>query len=141
MQLRKEELRKQGKVKADISKVSKEDVSKTYGITKDHMIEDAKILQAEENTENLGNSSAWLCSHYGLANYGKSADQDDKEVLFIQTSSTKGITFKINVDGFVVFFSFDTDAHISCVKYDMVATLGLFSQISDHNISIRTAHG
>ena len=63
MELRKEELKKQGKVEAEVSKVTKEDVAKTFGVTKDHMLEAAKILQAEENTKILGDTSAQLtCS-------------------------------------------------------------------------------
>ena len=58
MKLRKEELKKQGKVEAEVSKVTEEDVAKTFGVTKDHMLEAAKILQTEENTENLGTFSA-----------------------------------------------------------------------------------
>ena len=58
MKLRKEELKKQGKVEAEVSEVTEEDVAKAFGVTKDHMLEAAKILQAEENTKNLGHSSA-----------------------------------------------------------------------------------
>ena len=65
----------------------------------------------------------------------------DKEVLFIQTGSTKGTTFKINVGGLVFSSLFDTGAQVSCIKYDTVAALGLLSQISDNNISIRMANG
>ena len=39
-------------------KVTEEDIAKVFGVTKDHMLEAAKILQAEENTKNLGDSSA-----------------------------------------------------------------------------------
>ena len=65
----------------------------------------------------------------------------DKEVLFIKTGSTKGTTFKINVGGQVFSSLFDTGAHVSCIKYDMVDVLGLLSQIPDNYISIRTANG
>ena len=58
MKLRKEELKKQGKVEAEVSEVTEEDVAKAFGVTKDHMLEAAKILQAEENTKNSGDSSA-----------------------------------------------------------------------------------
>ena len=58
MKLRKEELKKQGKVEAEVSKVTKEDVARVFGVTKDHMLEAAKILQAEENTKSLGDPSA-----------------------------------------------------------------------------------
>ena len=57
MQLRKEELKKQGKVEAEVSEVTREDIVRVFGVTKDHMLEAAKILQAEENAENLGKSS------------------------------------------------------------------------------------
>ena len=68
-------------------------------------------------------------------------EQDNKEVLFIQTGSTKGTTFKINVDNLVFSSLFDTGAQVSCIKYDTVATLGLLSKISDNNINVRTANG
>ena len=57
MKLRKEELKKQGKVEAEVSKVTEEDVAKVFGVTKDHRLEAAKILQAKENTKNLGGYS------------------------------------------------------------------------------------
>ena len=71
----------------------------------------------------------------------ESADEDNKEVLFIQMGRTKGTTFKINVGGLVFSSLFDTGAQVSCIKYDMVVTLGLLGQISDNNINIRTANG
>ena len=141
MQLRKEWLKKQGKVEAEVSEVTEEDVISASGVTKDHMLEAAKILETEGNTKNLGHPSAWLASYYGPANYGKSADKDNKEVLFIQTGSTKGTTFKINVGGLVFSSLFDTGAQVSCIKYDTVAVLGLLGQISDNNINVRTANG
>ena len=58
MQLRKEELKKQGKVEAEVSEVIEEDVISTFGVTKDHMLEVAKILETEGNTKNLGHTSA-----------------------------------------------------------------------------------
>ena len=58
MKLRKEELKKQCKVEAEVSEVTEEDVARAFRVTKDHMLEAAKILQAEENTENSGHSSA-----------------------------------------------------------------------------------
>ena len=54
---------------------------------------------------------------------GKSADQNNKEVLFIQRGSTKGTTFKINVGGLVFSSLFDTGAQVSCFKYNTMATL------------------
>ena len=68
-------------------------------------------------------------------------EENNKQVLFIQTGSTKGTTFKINVDGLVFSSLFDTGAQVSCIKYDTVATLGLLGQVSDNNINIRTANG
>ena len=68
-------------------------------------------------------------------------EQDNKEVLFIQTGSTKGTTFKINVGNLVFSLLFDTGAQVSCIKYDNLATLGLLSQISDNNINVTTANG
>ena len=44
MKLRKEELKKQGKVQAKVSEVTEEDVAKAFGVTKDHMLEATKIL-------------------------------------------------------------------------------------------------
>ena len=58
MQLRKEELKKQGKVKSEVSEVTEEDIISMFGVTKDHMFEAAKILETEGNTKNLGNPSA-----------------------------------------------------------------------------------
>ena len=58
MQLKKEELKKQGKVDTKVSKVTKDDVINAFGVTKDHMLEAAKILGNEGNTKNSGKSSA-----------------------------------------------------------------------------------
>ena len=58
MQLRKEELKKQGKVNAEVSKVTKDDIINAFGVTKDHMLEAAKILGNEGNTKNSGCPSA-----------------------------------------------------------------------------------
>ena len=55
--------------------------------------------------------------------------------------STKGTTFKINASSLVFSSFFDTGAQVSCIKYDMVATLGLLGQISDNNNNVRTANG
>ena len=68
-------------------------------------------------------------------------EQNNKEVLFIQTGSTKVTTFKINVGSLVFSSLFDTGAQVSCIKYDTVATLGLLGQISNNNINVRTANG
>ena len=72
---------------------------------------------------------------------GKVWKRDEKEVLLIQTGSTKGTTFKINVDGLVFSSLFDMGAQVSCIKYDTLATLGLLGQISDNNVNVRTANG
>ena len=58
MQLRKYDLKKQGKVEAEVSGVMEENVINAFGVTKDHMLEAAKILETEEKTENLGHPSA-----------------------------------------------------------------------------------
>ena len=58
MQLRKEELKKQGKVEAEVSKVTEVSVISTFRVTKDHMFEVVKILEAERNTKNLVEPSA-----------------------------------------------------------------------------------
>ena len=141
MQLRTEELKKQGKIEAEVSKVTEDTVISMLRVTKDHILKVAKILETEGDTKNLGEPSALLPSHYGPANYGKSAEQDNKEVLFIQTGSIKGSTLKFNVGGFVFSSLFDTGAQVSCIKYDMVNTLGLLGQIFDNNINARTANG
>ena len=78
MQLRKEELKKQGKVEAEVSEVTEESVISTFGVTKDYMLEAAKILEAEGNIKNLGDPSAWLPNLYGPANCGKNVDQVTK---------------------------------------------------------------
>ena len=51
MQLRKEELKKQGKVEAEAQvEVTEKDVISTFGVTNlDHMLEVAKILETEGN--------------------------------------------------------------------------------------------
>ena len=38
--------------------MTEEDVAKAFGVIKDHMLEAAKILQAEKNTKYVGHSSA-----------------------------------------------------------------------------------
>ena len=58
MQLRKEEIKKQGKVEAEVSEITEDDMINTFGVTKDHMLEAAKILETEGNTENSGHPSA-----------------------------------------------------------------------------------
>ena len=58
MQLRKKELKKQGKVEAEVSEVMEEDIISAFGVTKDHMLEAAKILETEGKTKNLGHPSA-----------------------------------------------------------------------------------
>ena len=58
MQLIKEEFKKQGKVGAEISKVMEEDIINAFGVTKDHMLEAAKILETGGKTKNSGCPSA-----------------------------------------------------------------------------------
>ena len=58
MRLKKEELKRQGKVNAEVSEVTEEDVIGAFGVTKDQLLKAAEILGKEENTENLGNSLA-----------------------------------------------------------------------------------
>ena len=36
---------------------------------------------------------------------------------------------------------FDTDAQVSCIKYDTLAALDVLSQISENNINVRTVNG
>ena len=64
-----------------------------------------------------------------------------KRYYSFKLGSTKGTTFKIHFGGLVFSCLFDTGAQVCCIKYDMVAALGLLSKISDNNISIRTANG
>ena len=47
----------------------------------------------------------------------------NREVLFIQTGSTKATTFQINVSGLVFSSLFDTGTQVGCIKYDTVAVL------------------
>ena len=58
MKLKKDELKKQGKVNAEVSDVTEENLIEAFGVTKDHMSKAAKILGKGENTKNLGGSSA-----------------------------------------------------------------------------------
>ena len=58
MKLRREELKKHGKVDTEVSKITEGDLVETFGITKDQMIKAGKILGRNESTEKLGNSSA-----------------------------------------------------------------------------------
>ena len=58
MQLKKEELKKQGKVNAEVSEVTEEDIINAFGVTNAHMMETAKILHNEGNTKNMGYPSA-----------------------------------------------------------------------------------
>ena len=58
MKLRKEELKKQGKVNTEVSKITEGDLVEVFGITKDQMMKADEILTKNKNTENSGNSSA-----------------------------------------------------------------------------------
>ena len=77
----------------------------------------------------------WLKKDYGPETYNKSVESNNKEVLFIQTGSTKGTTFKINVDRLVFSSLFNTGVQVSCIKYNTIAALGLVNQIADNNIN------
>ena len=55
---RRVQLKKMDKVKAEVSKVTEESVISAFRDNKDHMLKAAKILEAEENTKNLGDPSA-----------------------------------------------------------------------------------
>ena len=58
MQLRKEELKKQGTVEAKVNEVIEEDVINAFGVTKDYMLEAPKMLEAEGKTKKSGHPSA-----------------------------------------------------------------------------------
>ena len=141
MKLKNERLKKEGKMDAKVNELTEESLFNAFGVTKDHMLEAAKILEAEGNTKNSENPSDLLLNHYEPANYRKSVDQEDKDIFFINMGSTKGTTFKINDGGLVFSSLFDTEAQVSCMKYDTVDTLGLLGQSSDNNINGRTANG
>ena len=68
-------------------------------------------------------------------------EEDNKKVLFIQTGSAQGKTFKINVDDMVFSSLFDTGSQVRCIKYDTVASLDLLGQVSYNNINVSTANG
>ena len=58
MKLKKDELKKEGKVNAEVSEVTEENLIEAFGVTKAHMSKAAEILGKGENTENLGGSLA-----------------------------------------------------------------------------------
>ena len=59
MKLRREELKKQGKVNTEVSKITKGDLVEAFGITKDQMMKAGKILLVRMRTlKTQGNSSA-----------------------------------------------------------------------------------
>ena len=62
-------------------------------------------------------------------------------MFIINTGKTKGTTFKIKVKDLALSSLFDTGAQVSCIKYDIVAEMGLLHQISDSSTCIRTANG
>ena len=57
MKLKKDELKKQGKVNAEVSEVTEENFIEAFDVTKDHMSKVAEILGKGENTKNSGDSS------------------------------------------------------------------------------------
>ena len=59
----------------------------------------------------------------------------------INTSKTKGTTFKIKIKDLAFSSLFDTGAQVSCIKYDTVSELDLLHQISKSSTCIRTANG
>ena len=61
--------------------------------------------------------------------------------MVVDTSKTRGTTFKIDTGGYVFSCLFDSGAEISCMNMEMVATLGLTSQITPSSISVNTANG
>ena len=140
MKLRREELKKQGKSQMEVSGIREEDLVEAFGISKDQMVRAAEILAKDKMTEKSGDSSLWLPKGYGPESYNKDVDIGKKEVLFIQTGSTKGMVLKIKVNDSVFSSLFDTGAQVSCIKYDTVSALGLLYQISDSNTCIRTAN-
>ena len=62
-------------------------------------------------------------------------------VYTIDTGKTRGTTFKIDTGGYVFSCLFDSGAEISCMNMEMVAALGLTSQITPSSISVNTANG
>ena len=93
MKLKRGEPKNKGKVETEVSKITEGELVEAFGITKDQMVRAAEILAKDKNTKKLGNSSAWLAKVYESENY-QSADTSNKEVMFIQQSNTKGMTFK-----------------------------------------------
>ena len=67
-------------------------------------------------------------------------DTNEKEVMFIQQSNTKGTTFKIKVNDLGFASLLDTGAQVSCIKYDTASALGLLHKISDSSVNVRTAN-
>ena len=65
----------------------------------------------------------------------------EKEVFMINTSKTKGTTFKIKVKDLAFSSLFDTGAQVSCIKYDTVSEMELLHQILESSTCIRTANG
>ena len=47
MQLKKEELKNQGKIDTEVSEITEDDMISTFGVTKDHMLKTAEILGKE----------------------------------------------------------------------------------------------
>ena len=62
-------------------------------------------------------------------------------VYTIDTGKSRGTTFKIDTGGYVFSCLLDSDAEISCMNIETVATLGLTSQITPCSISVNTANG
>ena len=66
MKMKKDQIKKQGKVNAEVSEVTEENLIEAFGVTKDHMSKAAKILGKGENTENSGGLLAWLAKNMDL---------------------------------------------------------------------------
>ena len=62
-------------------------------------------------------------------------------VYTIDTGKSRGTTFKIDTGGYVFSCLFDSDAEISCMNMETVATLGLMSQITPSSVSVNTVNG
>ena len=64
MKLKHEELKKQGGGSNKINKLTENNFIQAFGVTEDQMEKAASMLSRSENTEKLGNLSAWLAKNY-----------------------------------------------------------------------------
>ena len=58
MQMKKEELKKQDMINTEVSEITEDDMISAFEVTKDNLLKTAETLGKEENTKNLGESSA-----------------------------------------------------------------------------------